>query len=296
MRRGDPTNMPPAPPADMARPAAAKPPVPRDFATLRAVILARRETMPKRLLQVATFAIDNPDDIAFGTVAGIGEASGVQPSALVRFAQSLGFNGFSQLQALFRDHLRGQWPDYAERLKGLRAAGPADGRLDGFARASIQSIERLTASIPAEAVTRAIDLLAGAESIYLLAARRAFPVAAYLNYAFAQLGLKRILIDHTALMGAESLRFAGPQDVVLAISFTPYTPATVDLAAEAHGRGVPLIAITDSSFSPLVPRSTIWLEVAESSHAAFRSLSATMTLAMALAAGAGEARAALAKG
>ena len=279
----------PALPDAAGRPRTAAPP--RDFETLRALILARQGDMPRRLLQVATFAVDNPGEMAFGTAAGIAQRIDVQPSTLVRFAQSLGYTGFSELQALFRDHMRGHWPDYGDRLKGLREAGPPDGLLAGFARAAIQSIERLTASLAHDRITTAIELLAGAETIYLLAARRAYPVATYLNYTFGRLGMRRTLIDHTGLTGPETLAFATPRDVVLAISFTPYTAATIDLAAQAHGQGVPLIAITDSSFSPLVPRAAVWLEVVEASHLSFRSLAATQTLAMTLAAGAAEVRA-----
>lgn len=264
---------------------------PRDVEALRKLIMARRDQMPRRLLQVATFAVDNTSEMAFGTAAGIAQSIDVQPSTLVRFAQSLGYSGFSELQALFRDHMRGSWPDYNDRLRGLRESGPVDGMLEGFARASIQSIERLTATLSHDDLARAIALLAGAETIFLVAARRAYPVASYLNYALGRLGLKCMMIDHTGLMGPETVAFAGPRDVVLAISFTPYTTTTVDLAGLAHDRGVPLIAITDSSFSPLVPRSTVWLEVVETSHAAFRPLAASMTLAMTLAAGAAEVRA-----
>ena len=41
---------------------------PRDFAGLKALIGERAGQLPKRLTQIATFALDNPDDIAFGTV------------------------------------------------------------------------------------------------------------------------------------------------------------------------------------------------------------------------------------
>jgi DNA-binding MurR/RpiR family transcriptional regulator len=46
--------------------------------------------------------------------------------------------------------------------------------------------------------------------------------------------------------------------------------------------GTPLVAITDSSLSPLTEVATEWLEVAEADHAGFRSLSASMALCMAL--------------
>ncbi|WP_442882034.1 MurR/RpiR family transcriptional regulator, partial [Devosia sp.] len=72
--------------------------VPRDFPALRALIAARAPTLPRRLTQVASFALDNPDDIAFGTAASVAQRSGVQPSTLVRFSQALGYQGFSDLQ------------------------------------------------------------------------------------------------------------------------------------------------------------------------------------------------------
>ena len=39
-------------------------PAPRDFAALRALIVARAERLPRRLTQVATYALDNPDEAA----------------------------------------------------------------------------------------------------------------------------------------------------------------------------------------------------------------------------------------
>src|SRR5262245_34240960 len=55
---------------------------PRDFETLRALIVERRETLPKRLAQVAVYALDSPDEIAFGTAASVAQAADVQPSTL----------------------------------------------------------------------------------------------------------------------------------------------------------------------------------------------------------------------
>ncbi|RUW15750.1 MurR/RpiR family transcriptional regulator, partial [Mesorhizobium sp. M1A.F.Ca.IN.020.06.1.1] len=80
--------------------------VPRDFETLRTTILERRTSLPKRIAQIAAYALDNPDDIAFGTAASIAASAGVQPSTLIRFAQQLGFDGFTSLQQVFRERLR----------------------------------------------------------------------------------------------------------------------------------------------------------------------------------------------
>jgi DNA-binding MurR/RpiR family transcriptional regulator len=55
-------------------------------------------------------------------------------------------------------------------------------------------------------------------------------------------------------------------------------------------RGVAVVSLTDSAFSPLAECSKIWFEVVEADHAGFRSLSASMAFAMALTVGVAEAR------
>src|SRR6478752_2621230 len=96
--------------------AAAAEGVPDDFEGLRDLLVSRLDGLPKRLKQIAAFALERPEEMAFGTVAEIAEHAQVQPSTLVRFAQSLGYDGFSHLQQIFRARLRERFPDYGERL------------------------------------------------------------------------------------------------------------------------------------------------------------------------------------
>lgn len=262
---------------------------PRDYEALKELLVARHETMPRRLAQVAAFALQNPDEIAFGTVASVAAQADVQPSTLIRFAQHLGFGGFSDLQAVFRDQLRSRWPDYHERLARLKAREPAAAGhgaaalLAGFADSAAVSIDRLRETVSPDDLERAAEILAGADTIYLLGLRRAFPIAAYLAYALGKLGMRAVLVDHVAALGPEQSAGMRPGDALVAVSFTPYTPTTVDLAQKAAAAGVPVVAITDSPFSPLRPCAAVQFDVAEADFSAFRSLSATFCLAMALA-------------
>ncbi len=266
---------------------------PRDFEGLKSLLTERHRALPKRLKQAAGFVFHHPDEVAFGTAALIAERADVQPSTLVRLAQALGYTGFSEMQQVFRARLKEGLPDYHKRLEALKAAGPnahASVLLSGFTEAAIVSIERLRTTLEPERLDAAVDLLAKADTIYLLAARRLFPLTAYLAYAFAKMGVRCQLIDHVGQLGPEQLACARQNDAVLAISFTPYAPSTVDLVAAAAKAGVPVLSITDSAFSPLVLSSTLWLEVAEADYGAFRSLSASFTVAMTLAVAVGEKR------
>lgn len=267
---------------------------PRDYDALKVLLQAEGPTMPKRLRQVAAFALDRPDEFAFGTAAHLADVAEVQASTLVRFAQTLGYAGFSDLQSVFRNHLRKSFPDYRDRITKLsaadgHAAGPA-ALFEGFAQAATVSLERAQQSLDPAALTRAVAALAKADAIYILGARRMFPVAAYFAYACGNLGLKSFLVDQVGGLGPEQVSHASPDDVLLAISFTPYAPVSIENARAAVARGVPLVAITDSAFSPLCPLATVWLELAEADFGAFRSLAATFALAMTLAVATAERR------
>lgn len=260
---------------------------PESFADLRERLAGGGVRLSKRLTQIASFALAQPDEIALGTVASIAEKAGVQPSTLVRFSQTLGFAGFSDLQALFRERLRNHVSNYDERLLSLRARGgeaPASAVLfDGFCEAATRSVAAVHDRIDLADVDRAARILASAETLYLIGQRRSFPVTAYMSYALGKLGIRNVLIGSAAGTDAETVSFAGPRDAALAISFAPYASTTLALAAQAAAQGTPLVALTDSPFSPLVAEGRLWFELVEADFQGFRSLAASMAFAMTLA-------------
>jgi len=259
---------------------------PRDFGALRTLIAARWQSLPRRLTQVATYALDNPDEIAFGTAAGIAAKAEVQPSTLVRFSQALGYQGFSDLQDVFRSRLRDKVPSYDERLAQLREHGLAGSKaglvMAGFLDAAERSVADYRAKLDPEALDRAVEVLARAETIYLIGLRRSFPITSYMAYAMGKLGIRHILVDGIAGLGSEQASFIGARDAVLAISFTPYASDTVALANAALAQGASMVSITDSPFSPIASNAQVCLEIVEANFEGFRSMTATMALAMAL--------------
>ena len=267
---------------------------PRDFEALKRRLIEIEPGLPKRLRQTAAFALEHPDEVALGTASGVAERAQVQASTLVRFAQSLGFAGFSELQGVFRTHLRTRWPDYSERLRalheGARDSGDPLHLLHGFADSAATSIANLREAVRREELDKAIGLLVHAGTIYVLGQRRSFCVAHYLAYALAQLGVRATLVDNVGGLGPDQLANASAADALIAISFAPYSPVTVSLAQNAHKRKTPLVVVTDSALSPIAGIADARFEIVESDFGAFRSLAATFCLAMTLAVGVAENR------
>ena len=260
-----------------------------NFEELKQAITARYPTMSRQLQGIARFVLDRPDELALGTVAVIAAAARVQPSAMVRFANALEFGGFSEMQQIFRGRLVERSVSYRERIEQIRRskrnggdAGGSTGVLHQSVSDAITELGHLEETVTAAQFHAAIRLIAGAERIHVLAQRRAFPVACYLAYALSQLELRTHLLDGVGGMLSEFVRAISPREVLVAISFRNYSAGVIDAAAECHRRGVPVLAITDSSLSPLKANARVSLELGDDSSRPFRSLVAPLCLAQAL--------------
>jgi DNA-binding MurR/RpiR family transcriptional regulator len=256
---------------------------------LKQAITLAYPKLSNQLQQIARFTLERPNDLALGTVA---EAAGVQPSALIRFANALDFGGFTELQQVCRDRLLASSGSYRERIAQMRrsgkAAGAETGVLHQFVEDGVVELGQLDEHVRAADLSSAARLICNAAHVYTLGQRRSFAVAHYLAYALGQLELKTWLLDGMGGMLADSLRNIETRDVLLVISFKNYTPEVIDAAAQAHQRGVPIIAITDTALSPLKPLASVCFELGAGVYPAFRSLVAPLCLAQALVISAGD--------
>ncbi len=248
------------------------------------------KTLPKRLKQCADYLAQNTDRIPISTVAGLSEAAGVQPSALMRFCKEMGFSGFSQMQRLFRDHQARGWPDYSTRLDNMRARGSdtPSALLAEFVVAGRNSLENMAKTIDIADLEQAADLLGKASMIHAIGLNRAFPVAAYFAYAFEKMDVPIFLHDRVGKL--DHRHAIRTDDVLIAVSFAPYSEETLDLVDHALGQNCAVISITDAINSPLRRRDITSLIVSEIDVGAFRALSATLSLATALSVAVGTRR------
>ncbi|WP_047217895.1 MULTISPECIES: MurR/RpiR family transcriptional regulator [Delftia] len=247
------------------------------------------EALSRQLKAIGRHVEMQGDRLAFDGIQATAEQCGVQPSAVVRFAKHFGFSGYSELQALFRADAARQLSaqhDYQDRIRGLIASGnePRSGaRLaHEVIEGSIESLQALQRGLPPEQFEAAVDLMLDAPSLWLAASRRAFPVGAYLAYALQHTEKPVHWLHGLGAMQKGELRALSPGDVMLAVSFEPYAPETLEVVDAALARGARLLALTDSQLSPLASRATVTLLAQDAATFGFRSLTSTLTLAQSL--------------
>jgi len=265
---------------------------PTTFNELKDAISENYPKLSRQLQKIARFVLEYPEDMALETVAVIAQRADVQPSSMVRFAQALGFDGFSDMQQVFRSVLVSRSGNYRDRIETLRKQSEVDGAdpaavLADSVEESIHALHLLQENTTNEDLERAIGLLAEANDIYVLAERRAFPVAFYLTYAIGRLERSVHLLDGVGGMLGQQVSNIKARDALIAVSFPPYSPSVVELLAEQNKRGITTVSITDSAISPVAMDATVAFGIKQQEERAFRSLVAPMCLAQSLVVGLG---------
>lgn len=217
-------------------------------------------------------------------VASIGELAGafdVHASTLTRLAQTLGYRGFGELQAVFRRHVAQTGHFYSDQASRLRAVSAPEQRgLDLMARVARDEQANLRAmldQLEASALDGAASRLAGAGQVRVLGLRQSHAIAGYLGYALGLLrgGVQTVNAADGIAHGVAGL---GSDDVLVAIGFAPYTRVTVTAAEVVRRRGVPLIAITDSYAAPLARHATHVFVAPAGGHFFSNSMAAALVL------------------
>ena len=258
----------------------------RDFDTLRADLVARAGSLSKRLAQVAQFFLNHPEEVAINTLVRLADHADVPPATITRFAKEMGFSGFADLQAVFRERLLGPRLPYAARMV---EPGTTEADLDqtgevfaGFVQAAMQSLIRIEEALDRQSLEAFVEVLAGSEVVHVAAARGAFGLGAYTIYGLARIGKRAHLVDNLGAMRAEQIAAMGPADILLVMTFDDYTPETVDAARMAAGAGHPVLAITDNALSPVVEFASHVLFVNEARLGHFRSQVPAMVVCQAM--------------
>jgi DNA-binding MurR/RpiR family transcriptional regulator len=258
------------------------------FDAFRVRLRSRYEELSPHLQRLARLALEDPNVMALETITEVAARARVQPSTVVRFAKAFGFTGFSPLQKIFRLRLIEGEPSLRQeayrdrkRLEETAFADPA-ALLAEFADVSVASLTHLKQNAPAKDLRQALMMLSGADHVYVIGQRRAFPIAAYIAYGLSRLELRCTFLDFVGGMVPQQAATMRANDLLVAIAFAEYTPAVVDVVQDVHLRGVPVLTITDVPTSPLARYSSLSFLVDEIDTHQFRPIAGAICLVQTL--------------
>lgn len=260
--------------------------VPRHYEGIVNLIAAEYPAFSGGNQQIARYFTQNPNVIGLESIHAIAAKCDVHPSSLVRFAQTLGYAGFKDLQAVFQTRLAEAATGFRERINALESElsrnesrGPT-GFLRDLAVRDMASIQGLLESVTEKTLTDAATLLTHADTIYIAGQMRSEPIAQLLRYLLTMLQRRVVLLDPSGGLAQQMALTMGPRDVLVAIAFRHYAKEVVAIAEQAT---VPIISITDSQLSPIAKNARVLFTIPEEEYTFSRSLAAPMCLVQAIA-------------
>lgn len=263
--------------------------VPQNYEGIVNLITAQYEQLSPGYQQVARFFTQNPNVIALESINAIAAKCAVHPSSLVRFAQSLGYSGFKQLQAVFQTRLATAAPGFHERIGALehelsrKEASGHRGILRDVVVRDIAALQGMLDTVGEELLASAAQLLSRADTIYIAGQLRSEPIAILFRYLLTMLSRRVVMLDPAGGLAQEMALTMGAKDALVAIAFRHYAKEVIAIAEIAVRHATPLIAITDSPLSPLAKDAAVLFTLPEEEYSFSRSLAAPMCLVQSLA-------------
>lgn len=205
--------------------------------------------------KAARYVLENPADVGVSTVREIAEAANVKPNTFVRMARQVGFEGYEDFRAPFRDAIRkgaASFPDRARWLQDIRKSGDLGGLYADMAEGAMRNLEETFAGIEAEA------LKAAAEAIW--ASRQVFTLGVGVNNAnarnftyLASTGMTQFhAIPRPGSTPVDDLAWADGRDVLIAMTCRPYRAEVVEAVRIAREQGLTIVGLSDSPASPVI--------------------------------------------
>jgi len=251
------------------------------FDQLAATIRDRFPDLSPQFQAGAAFLLDYPDEVAVLSMRKVAERAKVQPAAMVRLSQQLGFPGWNELREIFVSRVRTRPEPLTTRARSLVKSG-ADNHLSrDLAEAQSHNLD-LTLAQNAERVVDAAKTLKKAPHVHVAGFRSCYPVAFSLLYGYRLFRPSVSLVSGEAGTLEMQLRGIEKRHAVVVVSFAPYSVEAARVAEAALEKGSKLIAITDSAVSPIALNADKVLIFSHESPSFFPSLVAATAIAESL--------------
>ncbi len=212
--------------------------------------------------RLARFVLDNKYFMSFASASQAGKKTDTSAATVVRFAQTLGYDGYSELQVAIRAEL----PSYltaVERIQArLEAPPPPDNITHKVFHTDINNIERTANNLDESKLQEAIKVILAAKHILVVGAGLSASPALFLAHSLKIIGFDtRANLNEGLSLAAETAQL-NDKTLIIAIDLWRYVRSTIKAVENANKNGARSIAITDSTVSPLARMADFAFEVA----------------------------------
>ena len=235
-------------------------------------VLRHSSNLPPQQRLIADFLLENLQTAPFLSVPEMASRVGVSEATIVRFAQRIGYHGFAELKMslveILKNRLGVEEPD----------AGPNVGdTLETVADLETRNIRSTIEGIDRSTFAEAADSIFRADHTYVFGMGVSAHLAELAGYTLTQIGVRATTLSTRFSSPREQLVTLRPSDLLLTLSFPPYSRQSLEMLSDARARGAFTIAVCDRLTSPAASRSRLCLAV-KSDNTMFTNAVAAVTV------------------
>ena len=199
-----------------------------------------RPSMSKSFAKLADFLLDSYIESAFMTASELAHRLDLDAATVVRFAQTLGYKGFPDMQREIRQRVLG---DLLVRPEQAKVAESVPGVVANAMAELSLALEQTRMSLDTEALAKLVEQIGAARRIILLAENPA-QAAAYNLVHFLEQGGFPIYIARSGVADlARTVHTATDQDLLIALEVSGQSPYIAGALESARQKGLPTAAI-----------------------------------------------------
>ena len=220
----------------------------RSTADFRQLVREHYDGLPPQQQLVARYLLEQIQEVPFLSIPELAKRSGASEATVVRFAQRVGYKGFSGLKMDLLESLREK---VIPRPDGAAERSPAEiESLAAVLRQEQQNMQRTVEEIDHDEFRRLATALFRADHIYSFGLGISSHFADLMTYLLAQIGLRATTLSTRFSSPLEQLVPLRATDLLVVFSFPPYSRHTLDALRQTAERGIPTAAICDSVTAP----------------------------------------------
>jgi len=224
-------------------------------------------TLSKGQKLIASYITNHYEKAAFMTASKLGETVGVSESTVVRFAMTLGFEGYPALQKALQQLIKSKLTT-VQRLTMDEDLSNGSILLKKILTADIDNIRMTLDEIDFDTFSKVVDAIRNAKRIYIVGLRSSSALAEYLGFYLNMILDNVNVVTYGMSDIFEQLLKVNTEDLVIGISYPRYSRKTLEALRYVKKQNCNIVGITDSLISPIANLSDYTL-VAKSNMASF---------------------------
>jgi len=207
--------------------------------------------LTKSQSSVAKYLLEEYETCAFSTAAQLAEKIGVSEATIIRFVNTLKFNGYPDFQRTLQNIIKNKLTAVNKFNEGIKQIQKDSDIINQVWQTEMQNLSNTFQDISKETFQKVVDAILSARKVFIVGLRTSHSVALFLHLSLRYIHKETQLITPGIGDISEQIIFSSSKDLAFIIGFPRYAKQTLEVLKYIHQSKVKTVVLTDSLVSPL---------------------------------------------